>query len=190
MSHEDELEPPPMLLRRALEEADKAGIRVITGCDANSRHQIWVSSDTNKWDDLTVVAVKDCRDELILLASCYLPHDGEAPTVELQKLVATSSRRKQSLVVGADANAHHTIWGSRDINAKGESLLNFILMSSLVIANREEEPTYIGPTSKNVLDFTLYTSRGTTVENWRVLSTPSFSDHRYIHFSIRKGVKA
>ncbi|XP_054090223.1 cyclic GMP-AMP synthase-like receptor isoform X3 [Zeugodacus cucurbitae] len=70
-------------------------------------------------DDLTVVAVKDCRDELILLASCYLPHDGEAPTAELQRLVATSSRRKQSLVVGADANAHHTIWGSRDINAIG-----------------------------------------------------------------------
>nr|AMS38355.1 hypothetical protein [Bactrocera tryoni] len=140
-------------------------------------------------DDLTVVAVKGAKDESLLLASCYMPHDCEAPTAELQRLAATSSRRKQALVVGADANAHHTVWGSPDINQRGESLLNYILQSSLVVANRGEEPTYIGPTSRNVLDITLYTSRDALVENWRVLSTPSFSDHRYIYFSIRSEAK-
>ncbi|XP_054083756.1 uncharacterized protein LOC128920478 [Zeugodacus cucurbitae] len=116
-------------------------------------------------DDLTVVTVKDVKDEPILLASCYLPHDDEAPTAEVHRLVAASRGRMQALVVGADANAHHTIWSSTDINQRGECLLNFILQSSLVTANRGEEPTYIGPTSKNVLDITLYTGRCAMVEN-------------------------
>lgn len=60
-------------------------------------------------------------------------------------------------LVGPDANADHTIWGSFDINQRGESLFNFILKSSLVVANIDEEPTYIGPTSRNVLEITLHT---------------------------------
>ncbi|XP_054084884.1 uncharacterized protein LOC105220444 isoform X1 [Zeugodacus cucurbitae] len=69
-------------------------------------------------DDLTVVGVKGVKDELILLASCYMPHDSEAPTAELHRLAVTSSDRRQALVMGADANAHHTIWGSPDINQR------------------------------------------------------------------------
>ncbi|XP_054087737.1 uncharacterized protein LOC128922138 [Zeugodacus cucurbitae] len=148
-----------------------------------------IHPERNQQDDLTVVGVKGVKDELILLASCYMPHDSEAPTAELHRLAVTSSDRRQALVVGADANAHHTIWGSPDINQRGESLFNVIIQSSLAIANRGEEPTYIGPTSKNVLDITLYTSRGVVMENWKVLGTPSFSDHRYIYFSIRSKAK-
>lgn len=58
-------------------------------------------------DELTVVAEKGLKDESLLFASCYMPH--EAPTAELPRLAATSSRRKHALVVGADTNAHYTI---------------------------------------------------------------------------------
>ncbi|XP_054730010.1 uncharacterized protein LOC129238832, partial [Anastrepha obliqua] len=135
-------------------------------------------------DDLTVVALEGCKDETLLFGSCYMPHDGEAPQTELRKLVETAARKKHALVVGTDANAHHTVWGSADINDRGESLFTYILQSSLEIANRGEEPTYVGPTSKNVLDLTLYTSRHVMVQEWEVLSRPSFSDHRYISFQV------
>lgn len=46
---------------------------------------------------------------------------------------------------------------------------------------------HIGPTFRNVLDITLYTSRDAMIENRMVLSTPSFFDHRYIYYSIRNG---
>ncbi|XP_054746214.1 uncharacterized protein LOC129250633, partial [Anastrepha obliqua] len=132
----------------------------------------------------TVVALEGCKDETLLFGSCYMPHDGEAPQTELRKLVETAARKKHALVVGTDANAHHTVWGSADINDRGESLFTYILQSSLEIANRGEEPTYVGPTSKNVLDLTLYTSRHIMVQEWEVLSRPSFSDHRYISFQV------
>ena len=74
--------------------------------------------------------------------------------------------------------------GSTDINKRDKSLLNYILLSSLSIENRGEEPTFVGPTSRNVLDLTLATSGNTLTENWQVLETPSFSDHKYISFEI------
>ncbi|XP_054725910.1 uncharacterized protein LOC129235874 [Anastrepha obliqua] len=67
-------------------------------------------------DDLTVVALEGCKDETLLFGSCYMPHDEEAPQAELRKLVETAARKKHALVVGTDANAHHTVWGSADIN--------------------------------------------------------------------------
>ncbi|XP_036347174.1 uncharacterized protein LOC118756521, partial [Rhagoletis pomonella] len=123
---------------------------------------LYAHPECNKQDDLTVVAVKDGKDDTILLASCYMPHDEEAPPNELRRLVGEAEKAKRPLIIGADANAHNTVWGSGDTNER---------------ANRGEEPTYIGPTSKNVLDITLHTSGGIGVQNWEVLSTPSFSDH-------------
>jgi hypothetical protein len=37
------------------------------------------------------------------------------------------------LVIGCDANAHHTSWGSTNINNRGESLFNFIMANGLDI---------------------------------------------------------
>ena len=138
-------------------------------------------------DDLTVVAIEDVKDGAVLFASCYMAHNIDAPPVELQKLVDEASKKKLNLVVGTDANAHHVIWGSKDINLRGESLITFILQSNLYIANRGEVPTYKGPTSENVLDLTLFNDERVIVDEWRVLLQPSFSDHRYISFRVRFG---
>ncbi|XP_054745677.1 uncharacterized protein LOC129250060 [Anastrepha obliqua] len=182
MAH-DAVQPlPSPLLRGTAVEVARRGIPFILGADASAYHPVWGRSDTNEHDDLTVVALEGCKDETLLFGSCYMPHDGEAPQTELRKLVETAARKKHALVVGTDANAHHTVWGSADINDRGESLFTYILQSSLEIANRGEEPTYVGPTSKNVLDLTLYTSRHVMVQEWEAWSRPSFSDHRYISF--------
>jgi len=80
------------------------------------------------------------------------------------------------------ANAHNNVWGSSDINDRGESLLDFILSTNLYIANVEAEHTFVGPTSSNVLNIMLVKRQITLVSEWRVLKTPSFSDHRNIQF--------
>lgn len=49
------------------------------------------------------------------------------------------------------------MWGSREVNERGEFLLQFIINNALTIGNRGNVPTYIGPTSVNVLDVTVYT---------------------------------
>lgn len=51
-------------------------------------------------DDLKVVEVKGNKDEPKLFASCYMLHECEVSTAELQRLAAKSSRKKQALVVG------------------------------------------------------------------------------------------
>ncbi|KAH8389050.1 hypothetical protein KR215_000815, partial [Drosophila sulfurigaster] len=129
----------------------------------------------NYWnDDLTVVVLKS-REGCLLLASCYMAHDMPAPPDELRRLVDMVCSSKKHLIIGTDANAHHSVWGSPDINDRGESVLDFILNYKLRLANRGEVSTYVGPTSCNVLDLTIATE---------VLDRPSFSDHKYIQFTI------
>ncbi|XP_039493216.1 uncharacterized protein LOC120452845 isoform X2 [Drosophila santomea] len=48
----------------------------------------------------------------LLLASCYMAHDRTAPPEELSSMVEA---------MGADANAHHCVWGSPDINDRGDT---------------------------------------------------------------------
>lgn len=103
-------------------------------------------------DDLTVVAVRDGKNETLLLTFCYMFHDNKSPPAELWKLVDAAEKSKRLLVICADANMHHTVLGSSDTNERGDSLLNFVMISNLDIA------TYTGPISKNVLKVTLYTS--------------------------------
>ncbi|KAH8407744.1 hypothetical protein KR215_009286, partial [Drosophila sulfurigaster] len=93
----------------------------------------------------------------MLLASCYLAHVMPAPPDELRRLVDMVCSSKKHLIIGTDANAHHSVWGSPDINDRGESVLDFILNYKLRLANRGEVSTYVGPTSCNVLDLTIAT---------------------------------
>ncbi|XP_070072245.1 uncharacterized protein [Drosophila takahashii] len=65
-------------------------------------------------DDLTAVMLES-EEQRLLVASCYMAHDRSAPPDELSSLVELGSKNDQ-LLIGADANAHHSVWGSSDIN--------------------------------------------------------------------------
>ena len=135
--------------------------------------------------DLTTVVCQQADGKSLLIASCYMAHNNTAPPEELQKLIQESEATGAILIIGTDANAHNTLWGSPKNNERGESLSNFILSTRLSIGNQGSEPTYVGPTSKNVLDITLYTdNNGICLTDWKILNKASFSDHKYISFSI------
>ncbi|XP_039948356.1 protein ANTAGONIST OF LIKE HETEROCHROMATIN PROTEIN 1-like [Bactrocera tryoni] len=78
-------------------------------------------------DNLKVVAMKDAKDKSDSLhpAICYM-------------IARSTAELKRLAVVGASANAHHTIWDSPDINQRDESLLDYILQSSLVVTNGDK----------------------------------------------------
>ncbi|XP_033243076.1 uncharacterized protein LOC117186416 isoform X1 [Drosophila miranda] len=117
----------------------------------------------------------ESEEKRLMAASCYMAHDRPAPPQELRSLVTEAGSKNLQLLIGADANAHHNVWGSPDINDRGESLLDFILSTNLDVANVGEEHTFVGPTSGP-------TGKITLVSDWRVLERPSFSDHKYIQF--------
>ncbi|KAH8280167.1 hypothetical protein KR054_003409, partial [Drosophila jambulina] len=70
-------------------------------------------------DDLMLESGK----KRLLAASCYMAHDRTAPPKELRSL-EEASPNDQQLLVGADANAHHCVWGSFHINDRGETCLD------------------------------------------------------------------
>jgi splicing factor 45 len=64
----------------------------------------------------------------LIVTSAYLPYDSNEPppSKRLRKVVDYCSRNKLQLIIGCDANAHHIIWGSTDINPRGECLMGYL----------------------------------------------------------------
>lgn len=54
----------------------------------------------------------------IIIASSYFADDDQthAPPDEVARLLEYSARTGQQIILGFDSNAHHTIWGSANIN--------------------------------------------------------------------------
>ena len=98
----------------------------------------------------------------------------------LQKKTQNSSPHCEFLatrLVGTDANAHHTIWGSCDINPRGENLLAHCVSADLNFCNVDNKPTFRTKTREEVLDLTLVNRYAwDRVVGWYVSNVLSFSD--------------
>jgi hypothetical protein len=85
------------------------------------------------------------------------------------------------MIVGCDANAHHIIWGSTDINPPAECLMEYLVSTNLNILNKGNEPTSVMSNRKKVIDLTLGTDKiGDLVTTWHIPDEISLSGHRYI----------
>jgi hypothetical protein len=103
----------------------------------------------------------------------------------LERLVTGCRAQGTHLVIGCDANAHHTSWESTNINNKGESLLNFIMTNGLGIMNKGNRPNSVPSNRQEVIDITIPTSyAGNFIKDWHVTEEVSCSDHRYIRFTV------
>lgn len=141
--------------------------------------------------DVTVVSMEVAGGKHILISSIYMAHNEEAPPHVVRNLVVESTKSGKGLLMGCDANARHTLWGSREINERGESLFDFILSTKLLICNKGNKPTFVFPSSdkfkgwEEVIDVTLMTHcPGLNIHRWRVSEQCSFSDHNLIFFEI------
>jgi hypothetical protein len=116
----------------------------------------------------------------------YLPYDSdEPPPLKGLREVVYCSRNKLQFIIGCDANAHHIIWGSTDINPRGECLMEYLVSTNLSILNKGNEPTFVISNRKEVIELTLGTDKiGDLVTNWHVSDEISMSDHRYIVFQV------
>ncbi|XP_049306182.1 uncharacterized protein LOC125776693 [Bactrocera dorsalis] len=134
-----------------------------------------------------VTAKLECKTGNVWLISAYMPHDDkvEPPPALLRRTLAEASRNGAGVIIGSDANSRHSIWGSSDTNTRVESLFDFIVNENFRICKRGNSPTFETAGRKEVLDLTL-ASHGIAplISNWRVLEEHSFSDYRYIGFSL------
>ncbi|XP_055842465.1 uncharacterized protein LOC129909400 [Episyrphus balteatus] len=95
--------------------------------------------------DLTVIKLEGSNTDSLLLASAYMAHDQQSPPDEVRRLTSEANTSKTSLLIGCDANARHTLWGSSEINERGESLFDYIIENNLTICNLT--PTFTFPSS-------------------------------------------
>ncbi|XP_037928188.1 uncharacterized protein LOC119662605, partial [Teleopsis dalmanni] len=128
---------------------------------------------------------------IIVFASLYLPGDAEeAVSLELQQLTEYCRIRNLQWVMCCDANAHHTVWGSTDINTRGESLFDYITTNNLMVVNKGNEPTFVNAIREEVLDLTLASAFiSNNISNCSMLEKNSLSDHRYIRFNLKGEVE-
>ena len=116
---------------------------------------------------------------------CYLPYEGALPPPNWQELLDFCRAGDYGLVIGCDANAHHTGWGSSDVNPRGETLAEFLADVGLYWCNIGSTPTFRVANRSEVIDITLVDSSTLNrVSDWQVSESPSLSDHAFITFTI------
>lgn len=120
----------------------------------------------------------------VLVSSAYLPHEArDPPGQEVRSFFNDCGSKKVRVIMGLDCNAHHTVWGSKDTNARGESLLDFLATTNLQLLNRGDTPTFAVTDKDSVIDITVCSpSIEDDITRWKVLLEPSLSDHRTISF--------
>ena len=136
--------------------------------------------------DLTAAKIITENQTVLVLASVYMPNEGEVPAKELAELVQHCETQDWDLIISADCNAHHPLWGSKDINKRGESLTEYLFQTNLNIMNRGTEPTFVSSRYQTIIDITLASHAAVNlIEGWHVSNEPSFADHRRVCFQIR-----
>jgi hypothetical protein len=123
----------------------------------------------------------------IILGSSYLPYDDvePPPSGKLEKLMTGCRAEVTHLLVGCDANAHHTSRGSTNINNRGESLFNYIMAYGLDIMNKGNRPTFFTSYSQEVIHITIDTFyAGNFIKDWHVTEEVSCPAHRRIRFTV------
>ena len=107
-------------------------------------------------EDIVAVRVNNvCQSgDSFVFASAYMAAEEPAPPNLLRDLLVFTENEQIPTIVGTDANAHHTIWGSPDINPRGENLLAYCASADLNFCNVGNKPTFRTKTREEVLDLT------------------------------------
>jgi hypothetical protein len=94
--------------------------------------------------------------------------------------------KPSNLIICMDSNAKSQVWFNQQEDSRGRTLIEFISESNLNILNdNESEPTFCTSYGSSHLDLTISDlSSLTFIKEWKVLTTESLSDHRYIEFII------
>ena len=113
-----------------------------------------------------------------------------APPVVLKELLSFSDRDKIPTVIGTDANAHHTVWGSINVNARGMDLFMYCTSANQHLCNVGNKPTFRMMKREEVLNLTLMNRNAENcISDWHVSDVPSFSDHTFIRLRVQSGTK-
>ena len=163
------------------------GVRVRACIVSSENLEAWTLYQYSDRDMVTIAirTAKHNNSDMLILASVYMPYDSPdpPPSQKLLQLVEYCRREGLRLIIGSDTNAHHTHWGSTNVNDRGDALLEYILGTDLTVCNQGNRPTFVTQNREEVIDVTLSTMNVQhCVTDWRVSRKDTYSDHRKITF--------
>ena len=143
-------------------------------------------------EDIEAISVSNvCRkgDSFVFASACMAAEEPAPPNLLRDPLVFTENEQIPT-IVGTDANAHHTIWESSDINPRGEDLLAYCASADLIFCNVGNKPTSRTKPHEEVLDLILVNRRAwNRAVGWHVSNEPSFLDHMHIRFQVKSRIQ-
>lgn len=140
--------------------------------------------------DITTIVVNihnDSTNEELLFSSVYLPYEEQKyiPDVMTKDAINYSESTGIPIIIGADCNAHHSLWNSSNTNRRGELLVEYLTTTCLDIQNVGCEPTFANKIRQEVIDITLATQNlSNRIKNWVVSCEETLSDHKEINFQV------
>ncbi|GBN74917.1 Putative protein in type-1 retrotransposable element R1DM [Araneus ventricosus] len=136
----------------------------------------------------TAIAIKiHTEDFPLVLISAYSSPAGniERTLEDMQTILAAA--KYDNVMICADLNGHHSLWGYNNEETRGKKILDFALANNLYITNsRDAPPTLINYNGTHGWpDLTLCTHNLIPkVSSWEVLEDVSNSDHSYIKITL------
>ena len=89
-------------------------------------------------EDVVAVRVKNVNQEgdSFTFVSAYMALEEAAPTIIVKELLSLSvGVDNLSALIGTDANAHHAVWGSCNVNTRSMNLLTYCASANLDFCN-------------------------------------------------------
>lgn len=119
---------------------------------------------------VTIVAHKT-----ITVCSLYIPPHTQFTVSDLELIL---DQLPEPFVIAGDFNAHNTLWGSKTVDSRGQTLEDFILANDVCLLN-SGAATYCSPSSgaMSCLDLALCSPALFTDFKWKVIDNPYGSDH-------------
>ena len=131
-----------------------------------------------------IVCQTTINGQLTYLVSMYL--DGNKLELPQEFIDLIANKGTCSVLIGADSNAHSSLWNSSTTNRRGELVEDFIITNNLQCVNVGNRPTFrhaMGWTS--IIDITVADySLASNIFNWKVDTDLHISDHFRISYSI------
>ena len=164
-------------------------LKYIGGQGNHPRTTIYTSKTIQAWfiesishRDLTAIVIKINNRET-LVVSAYLDSNDKVIQPWLVNAMNFAKHRGYAKLIGMDSNCHSELFGL-ETNKRGEHLEDFIGQYNLKVENQGRVPTFQTPTRRSIIDITLTARLSVSIHNWRVNTSPNFSDHNTIKFEL------
>lgn len=146
------------------------------------KDNLLISTKTKSRDIVTVQL--EIEEEYLEVTSVYCPpsQDLSINLAELELDLQLAGSRKK--IILGDFNAKSSTWGQRNLDVRGEELMEFCGVHDLLIINDPHSiPTYSSTIGESWIDLTLLKNIDQTfISNWDIIDAISGSDHNLMVF--------